>query len=260
LHGIGCRRMGPGVGRFGLAALLLIAALTCASIPAAANPITDAGPVDLTEAPFLLLIVNYPINGCMLLLCYNRVMGKRRVALPLGEMAIIFDLTFTVLLFSMLGVSIDTVVALSTHEGGPVAIVLPIGLLGIAVSCQLTAQRYLRLGGREALPCTALVTFVNLVSWTALDAISPEGFLVVYPLVVGIWVAFDVLLLRTTMRLSLGAPKPEPSARRGDLMETGDAEKEFIHPAAIRGEMSRRNELVLMTFVALLAALWIAGA
>ncbi len=243
--------MGPGVARLRLTLLLLIATIMTFSGTASANPYSPVG-YEMTAIPLALVIINYPINGCMLLFWYRRALRHRRPMHPPGEKALVV-FVLAVLLFSLVGALIDTVVTWSEYDADVLPVVLPLGLVGIALSCQLISQRYLQMGSREALPGTVFVTLVNLGSWVVLDIVPPEFFIAAcLPIVMGFWLAFFFYTHRTATRAMRLSAQTEPPARLDVWGRAPESTMDSIHPSSSSYEKDLKMELVGVSFILLL--------
>jgi hypothetical protein len=243
---MGLRGFGPGS-----TAVLLLLLITVLAAPAAANPWISVGE-KMAAAPILLVIVNYPIDGVMLLIGYSFGMKRRLPPRPSGELAVFFDLAMAVLLFALIGSLIDLFTVYSAED----VVSVSIGLVGIALSCLLISRRYLHMDRWSSILTTLIVTVVNFVSWLMLFGQPAESFLAnSYPIVVGFWLVFNLLLGRTAMkvnRLTLASMRNEGSNAMAAPAQ--DAEGHTAKPM-LSSEDLLRTELVVISFVLLVLVL-----
>ena len=237
--------------RPGLRAVLLLLLLTALTAPVAANPYIGIGE-EMSPEPILLVIINYPIDGCVLLLGYGESLKKKLPLRPSGELAFALDFAMAVLLFSLIGSLIDTFVTQSYATVPSMAI----GLAAIALSCLLISRRYLRMDRQSTTVTIFAVTAMNFGSWAVLYGLPAETFLVVcFPIVVGFWIAFDFLLFKTAMKVNmLTAASMRKEGSNAMAAPAQDAEGHTAKPN-LSCEDRLRTELVVISFVLLVLVL-----
>jgi hypothetical protein len=193
--------------RSGLALVWAILSAVWMLPVASANPIATMDEY-LLDVPVVLVLLNFPINGLVLLLMYSVALDRSKAWRPSTRRGFIVDVSVVVLLFSSIGALIDLAVFGMTYRAPASFLALPIGLAAVFGSCIFVCFRYLGMSRDMAAGTGALLLLVNFVSWGGLMTETVTFLYVCVPAVVLLWVVFEVLLVRRAARY--GAPSLAP--------------------------------------------------
>jgi hypothetical protein len=199
--------------RLGLAALVALGALGMLAPAASADPLI--GVLDYAlAAPIILVLFNFPINGLMLLLVYSLRIRTSRSRRPENVMNHFLDFGAVVLLFTLVGAAIDWSAWMSIYEFGDpeVAMIFLAGLAGIGISCYIVCRRYLGMDRGASTFGGVLTTSVNLLLWIVLIAVDTAEFSHVgIPVLIVLWILFEVILVRDSIHIVRATPSEEAS-------------------------------------------------
>jgi hypothetical protein len=195
--------------RLGLAALIALGALGMLAPAASADPYIGVDAY-VMAAPIILVPINFPINGLLLLLIRRFSSRASKVRPHERVMNQVLDFGAAVLLFTLIGAVIDWFVEMGIYVLEDVGAVTAfcLGLVPIGISCYLICLRYLGMGRATSAAGATFVTAINFLSWLILMATPNEVFYYAcIPVLILAWVFFEVALVRDAVH-SVRRPVP----------------------------------------------------
>jgi len=234
-----------------------LAIVTVLAPAVSANPVGGFLIDVLLVMPILLVVINYPIDGLMLLLAYWFLaeIGRAPGVGSAGRFRSAFALS--VLIFANLGALIDYFTWMLVYvwvdsdlEG---TIVFSFALVAIGLSAILVCRRYLGLSSRSAVTVGMIAVITNFVAWAVLTLMDEMFFFTLCVEMAVILYLFFVVFLYRAGRRQADLPSPSPTVDEPELaMSRGPTRRQ---PASMyTNDLARfhRRELWFAAFLSML--------
>ncbi len=138
-----------------------------------ANPVSDPEPEEETGPPnvYLLTLINFPINGCMLVLCYVLISMEEGPPERHPASKHMIRMVGVVLVLTLLGAVIDTI---AFNDDSPTWLSFFGGAVLILILVAFLVNRYLGVDATRSLLIGGVFMGVNMFTWFLLFVLSAE--------------------------------------------------------------------------------------